>query len=388
MNENVVKIAYKNKDIYLVKTAHVSNNSVKDVDDCINEINPDSICIELDKQRYDSINNKDKWRDTDISKVIKENKVGLLLVNIILSSFQRRMAISLNSNTGGEMIEGIKLARENGKELVLIDREVNTTFKRIWNALGLMEKAKLISSIIMSVFDKEELSEEELQELKEADAVEAALNEVSKEFPNVKKVLVDERDQYLAAKIRKAPGSKIVAIIGAAHAPGIENNINKDIDESELETVNKKGKASTIIKWLIPVLILAMIIYTFVVNKDTGIDQIKSWVLWNGSAAGIGSIICLSHPLTILVSIIAAPITSLNPLLSSGLFAALVEASLRKPKVKDFEDIKDDTTTVKGFFKNRVTRILLIFVFVNMFSAIATFVSGAGILTSFIQLFK
>lgn len=388
MNENIVKLNYKNKEIYLIKTAHVSKNSIADVDECFNEINPDSICIELDKQRYESINNKDKWRDTDIVKVIKENKVGLLLVNIILSSFQKRMATSLDSQTGGEMMEGIRLAKDNNKELVLADRPINTTFSRIWGSLGLWEKSKLIVSIVASVFDKEEITEEDLNALKEKDALDAALNEVSKEFPNVKKVLVDERDQFLAQKIKTAPGNKIIAIIGAAHATGIEKNLDNDVDTNELEKVNKKKGIGTFIKWLIPLAILGMLIYTVIINKDAGIEQIKSWVLWNGTAAFIGALLCTAHPLTILVSFIAAPITSLNPLLSSGLFGGLVEATLRKPKVKDFEDIADDTSKVSGFFKNRVTRILLIFVVVNLFSSIATFISGAGILSSFINLFK
>lgn len=388
MNENVVKITYNNKNIYLIKTAHVSKNSIHDVDECFKEINPDSICIELDKQRYDSLNNKDKWRDTDISKIIKEGKVGLLLVNIILSSFQKRMATSLNSQNGGEMIEGIKLSKEYNKELVLADRPVNTTFSRIWNSLGLYEKSKLLVSIIMSIFDKEEISEKDLQELKEKDSLETALNEVSKEFPNVKKVLVDERDQFLAQKIKTAPGNTVMAIIGAAHANGIEKNLYNEIDTNKLEQVEKKKGLGTFLKWFIPLFILVMLIITFITNKDTGIEQIKSWIIWNGTAASIGSLLCLSHPLTIVVAFIAAPITSLNPLLSSGLFAALVEATLRKPKVKDFEDITEDTTSFKGFFKNRVTRILLIFIFVNLFSAIATFISGASILSSFINLFK
>lgn len=388
MNQNIVKINYNDKEIYLIKTAHVSKNSVQDVDACFNEINPDSICIELDKQRYESINNKDKWRDTDISKVIKENKVGLLLVNIILSSFQKRMATSLESQNGGEMMEGIKLATENNKNLVLADRPVNTTFSRVWNSLTLMEKSKLIVNLISSVFEKEEISEKDLEELKEADALEAALNEVAKEFPNLKKALVDERDQYLSSKIKNAPGKKIIAIIGAAHAKGIENNINKDIDTKELETVRKKKGIGTVLKWLIPIAILVMLIYTVFANKDAGLDQIKSWVLWNGTAAALASLICKGHPLTILTAFVAAPITSLNPILSSGLFAGLVEATIRKPKVKDFEDITEDTSSIKGFIKNRVTRILLIFILVNLFSSIATFISGAGILTTFINIFK
>lgn len=387
MNSNIVKVDYQDKEIYLVKTAHVSKTSVDDVIECFNEINPDSICIELDKKRYDSLKNKEKWRDTDISKIIKDKQVGLLLVNIILSSFQRRMAKSMNTNTGGEMIEGMKLAEENKKTLVLADRPVNTTFKRIWASLSLMEKSKLLTSIIASVFDKEEVSEEELQSLKEADALEAALNEISKEFPNVKRTLVDERDQYLSSKIKNAPGKRIMAIIGAAHCNGIINNLNNDINPEELEKVENKKKTH-IIGWLIPIIIIGMIVYTFIANKDAGLEQIKQWVLWNGSFGAIGSLICLAHPLTILTAFIAAPFTSLNPLLSAGLFASLVEASLRKPKVKDFEDIGKDTETVKGFWKNRVTKILLIFIFTNLLSSIATFISGVDIFKIFIQLFK
>lgn len=388
MNENVVKLTYQDKEIYLIKTAHVSKNSVEDVDNCFNEINPDSICIELDKQRYDSIINKESWRDTDITKVIKENKVGLLLVNIILSSFQKRMATNLESQNGAEMMEGIKLANENNKHLVLADRSVNTTFSRIWNSLSLWEKSKLIVSLITSVFDDEEVSEEDLQNLKEADALETALNEVSKEFPNLKRTLVDERDEFLSAKIKEAPGKKVIAIIGAAHAKGIEKNLNKEIDTAELEKVIKKKGIGSILKWLIPIAILVMLVYTVIANKDAGIEQIKSWILWNGTAAALASIICKGHILTIIASFIAAPITSLNPVLSAGLFAGLVEATIKKPKVKDFEDIAEDTSSVKGFIKNRVTRILIIFILVNIFSSIATFISGAGILTSFINLFK
>ena len=388
MSENIVKLNYQGKEIYLVKTAHVSKNSIEDVDLAFNEINPDSICIELDKARYESINNKDKWRDQDISKVIKEGRVGLLLVNIILSSFQRRMAKSLDTDTGGEMMEGIKLANDNNKNLVLADRSVNTTFSRIWNSLGLWEKSKLLVSVISSVFDNEEISEEDLQSLKEADALEAALQEIGKEFPNVKKVLVDERDQYLAQKIKTAPGNKIMASIGAAHSLGITKNLDNDIDIQELDSVKKKKGLGSFIKWIIPVLIIAMLLITIVSNLDTGLEQLRNWILWNGSAAAIGTLICKAHPLTILTSFVAAPITSLNPLLSCGLFAALVEAKIRKPKVKDFEDIAEDTSDVKGFFKNRVTRILLIFVFANLFSSIATFISGAGILKTFVNLFK
>ena len=385
MNENIVKLNYKDKEIYLVKTAHVSKNSINDVKECIGEVKPDSICIELDEDRYKKISDPEKWSDTDIVKIIKEKKVGFLLVNLILASFQRRMAINMDSNSGGEMLEGIKQAKVLNVPLVLADRPIKTTFSRIWNSLGLYEKSKLIVSIIGSIFDDEEISEEDLQALKEADALEAALNEVGKEFPNVKKILVDERDAYLSSKIKNAPGKKIVAIIGAAHAGGIERNLDKDIDINELNVVKKKKGIGTVIKWLIPIAIISIIIYTLWSNRDAGLSQIKSWILWNGTLSAIGTLLAFGHPLSILTAFVMAPITSLNPLLAAGWFAGIVEAMIRKPKVKDFENLGEDTNTLKGFWKNRVTRILLIVVFANVFSSIGTFISGLDIFTTFLK---
>ena len=386
MNENIVKVNYKDKEIYLVKTAHVSKNSVNDVRECINEVKPDAICIELDEDRYKKLSEPNKWRETDIIKIIKEKKVGFLLVNIILSSFQRRMAKNMDTSSGGEMLEGINASKELNVPLVLADRPIRITFSRIWNSLGINEKSKLLVSIIGSIFDDEEISEEDLAALKEADALEAALNEVGKEFPVVKKILVDERDAYLSSKIKNANGKKIVAIIGAAHANGLIKALDKDVDTKQLEEVNKKKGIGSIIKWLIPIAILSAIIYTLITNRDVGLSQIKSWILWNGTLSALGVLLALGHPLSILTAFIMAPITSLNPLLAAGWFAGIVEAMIRKPKVKDFENLGEDTSSLKGFWKNRVTRILLVVVFANLFSSIGTIISGLDIFSKLFSL--
>lgn len=385
MRENIVELQYGDKQIYLVKTAHVSKTSVEDVRACVEEVDPDSICIELDEQRYQKLKDPEAWRETDIVKVIKEKQVGYLMVNLILSSFQRRMAKSLDSKTGGEMIEGIKLSEEKKKNLVLADRPIKTTFARIWAKLGTNEKVKLLTAIIGSIFDDEEISEEDLAKLKEADALEAAMLEISKEFPTVKQVLVDERDQYLAQKIKTAPGNKVVAIIGAAHAAGIERNLQKNVDIKELETVEKKKGIGSFIKYLIPLAIIFLIVITIFNNRDLGLSQIRSWILWNGTLSALGVALALGHPLSILTAFIMSPITSLNPLLAAGWFAGLVEAYLRKPKVKDFEDLGEDTANFKGFWKNRVTRTLMVVIFANLFSSIGTFISGIDVVKKFIE---
>ena len=385
MLENVLKLNYQDKELYLVKTAHVSKDSVEDVTRCVDEINPDAICIELDEQRYDRLRNPDKWRETDIIEVIKKKQVGMLLVNTILASFQRRMAKSLGSNTGGEMMEGIRLSDERNIPLVLADRPIKTTFSRIWNELDTKERFKMLTAIIESIFSDEEITEEDLAKLKEADALEAALGEISGQFPTIKRVLVDERDQYLCEKIRTAPGKKIVAIIGAAHSLGIEKYLNSEIDLEELNKVNKKKGISTYIKYAIPIIIILLIGLTIFRNKDVGLSQIRSWIIWNGGMSALGVALALGHPLSILTALIMAPITSLNPLLASGWFAGLVEAHLRKPKVKDFEDLAEDTADIKGFWKNGITRTLLVVVFANLFSSIGTFISGIDIVRKFIE---
>ena len=388
MNESIVKIDYKDKEIYLVKTAHVSKNSVLDVDECVNEVKPDSICIELDTDRYNKLTDPKKWRETDIVKVIKEKQVGFLLVNVILSSFQKRMAKSMDSNTGAEMLEAIKLAKENNINLVMADRSVKTTFSRIWHKLDFKEKFHLLSSSIDSIFDDEEISEEDIAKLKEADALEAALLEIGQEFPTIKKVLVDERDQYLCEKIRTAPGKKVVAVIGAAHANGIKRNIDTPISCEELDKIEKKTfTLGNILKWAIPVAIICIVGYSIYSNRNVGIEQIKSWVLWHGILSSFGVLLALGHPLSMLTAFVTSPITPLCPLLAPGWFAGIVEATIRKPKVKDFEDLAADTATLKGFWKNRVTKILFVVLFANLFSSLATFISGLDIVRSFIELF-
>lgn len=383
MENSYEKFNYNNKTIHLIKTAHVSKNSKEDVIKYFNEIHPDTICIELDSDRYKNITSKDRWQNTDIFKIIKEGKVGILLVSIILSAYQKKMALSLDSTSGAEMMAGIELAKENNIELALIDRPINVTFKRIWQSLSFKEKINLLASIISSIFEKEEISEKDLESLKEQEALDLALEEVAKELPNVKKTLVDERDMYLAQSIKQTKGTNVMVIIGAAHAKGIQKYINEDIDLNKL--VELKKKKTSLLKWIIPIAIISMIILTLFINKDVGINQIKTWILVNGTLSAFGTLLCLGHPLSILTAFIMAPITSLNPLLSSGLFAASVEAFVRKPKVKDFESIANDSLNFKGFIKNKVTKVLLIFILANLFSTIGTFVSGIGIVSSFIS---
>lgn len=383
--ENITRINIDDKELILIGTAHVSKHSAEQVKEVIEAEQPDSVCIELDEQRYKSIVDGNKWKDMDIFKVIKEKKATLLLMNLAISSFQKRMAKQFGINAGQEMIQGIESAEETGAGLVLADRNIQTTFSRIWSGIGLKGKAMLLMQVIGSIFTKETISEEELEKMKSQDMLNSMLQEFTDSFPKLKKPLIDERDQYLSQKIKEAPGTKVVAVLGAAHVPGIKQEINNEHDLERLDEVPPKSKIPKIIGWSIPILILTVIAYTFYANPSAGIQQTISWVLWNGSISAIGAAVALAHPLAILTAFAVAPLTSLNPLIAAGWFAGIVQAYIRRPNVADFETISEDVFSIKGFWHNKVSRILLVVVLANLGSSLGTFIGGADVIRLFIE---
>src|SRR5690625_2399797 len=225
--ENITKIHIDQKEIILIGTAHVSKHSAEQVKEVIELENPDSVCIELDEGRYQSIMDGNRWKDMDIFNVIKEKKATLLLMNLAISSFQKRIANQFDIKPGQEIMQGIESAEEIGAELVLADRNIQTTFQRIWRGIGFKGKTMLLSSVFAGIFSKESITEEELEQMKQQDMLDSMLQEFTEHFPRLKKPLIDERDQYLAQKIKDAQGEKIVAVVGAAHVPGIMKEIHR-----------------------------------------------------------------------------------------------------------------------------------------------------------------
>ena len=383
--ENITRIHINDKELILIGTAHVSKQSAEQVKQVIEEERPDSVCVELDEQRYRSIKEGDQWKNTDIIQVIKDRKATLLLMNLAISSFQRRMAKQFGIKAGQEMIQGIESADEMGAELVLADRNIQITFSRIWSNIGFFGKMKLLTSIIYSIFSNESISEEELEKMKSQDMLDGMLQDMTEHFPALKKPLIDERDQYLAQKIKDAPGDKVVAVLGAAHVPGIKEQIHDDHDLDQLTKRKPKSKWPKVIGWGIPILIISIIAYTFYANPEAGAQQSISWVLWNGSFSAIGAAAALAHPIAVVSAFIAAPITSLNPLIAAGWFAGFVQAYFRRPNVSDFESLSEDVTSVKGFWSNKVTRILLVVVLANIGSSLGTLIGGADVLRLFFE---
>lgn len=382
---NITKIYLNDKEYILIGTAHVSKQSAEQVKSLIESEKPNSVCIELDEQRFKTITEGNKWKDTDIFKIIKEKKATLLLINLVISSFQKRIARQFDINAGQEMLQGIESAKEIGAELVLADRNIQITFSRIWHEVGFWGKAKLLMEIIFSIFSDVEISEKELERIKSQDMLDSLLKDFTVHFPRLKIPLIDERDQYLAQKIKDAPGNKIVAVLGAAHVPGIKNEILKEHDLEKLSQLPPKSKTVKIISWTIPVLIIALIIATFFTNPSAGAQQTINWILWTGSFAAIGTALAFGHPLSILTAFVVAPISALHPLIAVGWFAGLVQAYIKRPSVRDVEMLTEDIFSLKGFWYNKMTRILLIVTLANIGGSIGSLVGGLEVVRRFMN---
>lgn len=383
MKDQLIRLDYQGKEIILIPTAHVSQESVNLVRETIKEEKPDSICIELDEQRYKNIKNPEAWKNTNIIDIIKEKKVTLLIANLILSSYQKNVAKKLKTKPGQEMMEGIKASEEMGINLVLADRSIQTTFMRIWRKMGFFEKIKLLFSL-MFLDEDEDVSEEDLQRLIERDNLELAIEDMGKDYPQIAATLLHERDKFLAYNIKNAPGKKVIAILGAAHTPGVEEEVFKDQDIEELKKIPEKSFMGKLLPWIIPALIVILIALGFKESMNTGLSQIKSWFIFNSVLAAAFTALCLPHPLSVLTAFVAAPFTSINPVLACGWFAGLVEASLKKPTVEDVNKIPDDIFNFKSWIHNKFLKALLVVILANLGSSIGTIIAGSKIIHSII----
>jgi pheromone shutdown-related protein TraB len=389
MSGNTTIIELNGKEFKLIGTAHVSRESIEEVRNIIRDEKPDMVCVELDQGRYNSITQKDDWEKLNLTKVFKEGKGFLLIANLVLAGFQRRLGNELGVKPGEEMKTAVEAAREMGIHFSLCDREVHTTLRRAWVRCGFWSKAKLLASLLASAFTTEKLDEKEIENLKDKNELDGMMSELANYLPAVKEVLIDERDRYLAAKIwDSAPkesqksNPKIAAVMGAGHIQGIKTHLEKlskgeeSADVSELDKIPPSGFLSKIGRFIIPAAVIALVAFGFIrAGTDMGFSMILQWILWNGSLAALGAIIALGHPLAILVSFLGAPITSLNPFIGVGILSGIVQAALLKPRVSDVQKMTEDTAGLKGIYRNRITRALLVFFFSSLGSSIGTFIS-------------
>jgi pheromone shutdown-related protein TraB len=382
MPDNVRRLELHGKQILLVGTAHISSDSVEEVRQAIREEKADHVCVEIDAGRFATMTEKQSWEKLDIIKVLKEGKGFLMLANLVLASFQRRMGKDLGIIPGEEMKAAVDEAQIDGIPYSFCDREVQTTLRRAWSRSNLWNKSKLLATLLASTMSNEKLSAEEIEKLKDKSVLDEMMAQLASYLPSVKEVLIDERDRFLATKIFQAPGSRIVAVVGAGHCDGISEWLRRlddgsvTTDLSDIESVPPKRHIGVIVGWIIPAAMLALIVLGFIKSGVTAsLGLLAKWLIIHGLGAAIGTIIALGSPLAILTAFVCSPVVILKPFLSIGILAALVEAWSRKPQVRDFENLSADILSIRGFYRNKITRILLVFFFASLGGAIGNFIS-------------
>lgn len=379
VRQNLNKIEFEDgKILYLIGTAHVSGESVQLVEGTINEFNPDTISVELDQNRLEVLKNRKKYEETDIIEIFKKGKVLFFASQILLSGYQKKIAEKTGIAPGAEFKKAIEMAEEKGARLITADRDISITLKRTMRSMTLKEKAKFFGGLFLS--DEKDINKESIEELKKGDLLIQLIGEMGDEFPSVKRTILDERDTYLAVNIVKNLGIFTVAVVGAAHVPGIIRHIQsgktENIDLSEIENIPASSKTSKIIPWLIPAVIVLLFVWGFFHGDGkTATDAALSWILITGSLSAIGCVLALGHPVTILSGFLAAPVTTLHPAIGVGMITGLVQLYFVRPLVKDIENAAADTVNWKGWWKNHLTRALLVSLFSSIGASIGTFVA-------------
>ncbi|MDH4121173.1 MAG: TraB/GumN family protein [Deltaproteobacteria bacterium] len=377
LSPHLKTIELKGKTIYLLGTAHVSRASEEEVSRVIAALKPDGVAVELCASRHESLTNPDKWRQTDLFQVVRRGQAGLLLAHLVLSAFQRRLGEQLHIRPGAEMIRAMEEAKKHKAHLELADRDVQITLRRTWRALGWRDKWRLTLELVSSLVGTPQLSAEEVEAMKGADLLSQVMEEFAAHFPAAKRTLIDERDAYLAHKIAHTPGRRVVGVVGAGHMAGILPRLHHPASAEEMAELEKNPPPShwgKLFTWGLPAMVLGMIAYGFLgIRPEAGWEMVKTWVLVTGTLGALGAAAALAHPLTIVSAFLAAPITTLHPLLAAGWVAGLVEALVHKPRVADFETLPTDVTTFRGFWRNGIVRVLLVVTLTNIGASLGTF---------------
>jgi pheromone shutdown-related protein TraB len=382
LSDTRTRITLGTREILLLGTAHVSAESLTEVKEAIASESPDHVCVEMDEGRLKNLEEGRKWSSTDLKNVLRKGQGFMMMANLALSSFQRRMGADTGVQPGEEMKAAVDAAREGNIPFSCSDRSIQVTLSRAWRLSGPWSKMKLISSLVASVVTNESASPEEIENLKKSDAMQGMMKELADYLPAVKSVLIDERDHFLASKIYTSPGKKTVAVVGAAHVPGIIELLQeigegrRSSSTSDIEAVPPKIWIGKVAPWIIPACILGLFIFgVYRSGFEKILEMGKIWVLANGVLAAVGAMAALAHPLTIIISFIGAPITSMNPTIGVGMVAGLLEYFFRTPRVLDMENLNTDILSFKGWYRNRVTRILLVFFLSSVGSSVGTFIA-------------
>nr|BAA06008.1 TraB [Enterococcus faecalis] len=379
--ELVRRIFLDKREIILVGTSHISKESAELVKEVIEKESPDTVCLEWDKTRYNKYMNPDEWSDTDIVQVIKQKKLIVLISSVIYSLIQNHLAKINDSVPGAEFFQAVNSAEKIGAKLALVDRDSQVTFKRFWRLIPLRKKA-LFPHAFGKVLEGAEDSKEEMKKLLNSENFEPIFEQLQQTYPELWESFLIERDLYMSTKILNEEGEKIVVVIGQAHLNGVEKNIkeNRKANIEELDGLPPKLWSTRVLESIIPLIIIGLLIYSFVLGMDIGINQIIRWGIWNGGVAALFTVLALANPLTVITSLVLAPLATLLPMVSIGVFSAIVEATIRKPKVHDFQTMDEDLLSIKKIYKNRVLRIFLVFILASIGGTVGNIIGGLDII--------
>jgi pheromone shutdown-related protein TraB len=378
-------VQHEDKIVMLVGTAHISRESVDLVKQVIEQEQPDCVCLELDDKRYHALTHKQQWQALDLKTIIKNKQLSTLLISLLMASYQKRLGGQLGVSPGAELLMAAQTAKELQIPVSLCDRDVRITLRRAWKSTSFLKKGYLLASLLTNLFDNTTISEEKLNNLKQKDVISDLIAEMGEALPDLKRVLIDERDTFLVEKIKSSPGKRVVAVVGAGHIAGMVKKFCTD-NKQELAEINAIPPVSSgykVLGWSIPLLIIGSLVLIGV-EKGAAVagNNILFWILANGIPSAIGALLSLAHPLTALSAFAAAPITSLTPVIGAGYVSAFVQVLVCPPVVKEFEVAGDDIGTFKGWWRNRLLRLFLVFILTGIGSAIGTWVGGYEIFSN------
>ena len=371
----------------LLGTAHVSQSSIDAVEAAVASGRYDVIAVELDANRHRALTEPHALAKMDLFRIIREGKVGLVAANLALAAYQRRLAEQLGVQPGAELRAAALGARERGLSLRLIDRDVGTTLKRAWYALGFWGRAKLMSGLGASLFVDEQVDAAEVEKLKHGDILESSFGEFARETPQLYDKVIAERDRYMAARLREYADDarEVLAVVGAGHLKGLAEHLRADTDDpvAVRESLDKLPVPSNIPWFTLVFATVLLAAFAWGVHQggmDLGGKLVLDWVLITAAGGALGCLAAGGHPLSILGAAVASPVTPLIPALSSGMVSALIEAYLRKPTYEDMLRLRDDTATASGWWRNRFARVFVNFMLANLGTSIGVWVAGANLL--------
>lgn len=379
---HVTELRFGDKEIFLVGTAHVSQKSVEEVERVIREVQPDTVCVELDEQRHRMLVDQDAWKKLDIFQVVRQKRVLFLLSSLALGAYQRRLGEKLGVRPGAELLAAVKSAESVGAHVVLADRDIQATLKRTWANLGFWDRVNITGGLLAAPFETEEIDAEKIESLKDKDTIGEMLKQVATELPKIKVPLIDERDAYLISSIREAPGKKIVGVVGAAHVEGMVRLLEEPVDRAKLAVIPPPSPWTRILGWVIPILMLLAFYKGYHDHQGQRLEEmLLAWAIPTAALAGAFTIFALGHPITILSAVLAAPITTLHPAIGAGMVTGLVEAWVRKPTVEDCEKVAEAVSSVRAVYSNRVTRVLLVSVLSSIGAALGAWIGATWVVS-------